>query len=179
MRLISPHQLRASVAADTVDPRVAELELPEEAFEYSTEFCRSHINLYNQGLLKLSADANLNFCNDLKTVGHNRKFFGHHDGPGKGGAQKTMLLPSGIVLNYIEWGAEAAPPVVMLHDVRDCSHYFDELARPLADKHRVLVRGPQRIAKTDPAHCAANCLLNPCLCACTTLPSQATNHHRK
>ena len=33
---------------DAVDPRVAELESPEEAYAYSVEFCRSHINLYNQ-----------------------------------------------------------------------------------------------------------------------------------
>jgi len=123
---------------DAVDPRIAELKTPKEAFEFSTDLCRSHINLFNQGLVKLSAETNLNFCNDLKTVQHNRKFFGHHDGPGKGGLQKTMLLPSGILLNYIEWGAEAAPPVVLLHDVCDCSHYFDEVARPLADKYRVL-----------------------------------------
>jgi len=123
---------------DAVDPRVAEIDSAEEAFEYSREFCLSHINLYNQGLLKLSADCNLNFCNDLKAVTHNRKFFGHHDGPGKGGAAKTMLLPSGIVLHYIEWGLESAPPIVLLHDICDSSHYFDEIARPLADKYRVL-----------------------------------------
>ena len=62
-----------------------------------------------QGLKKLSAECNLNFCNDLKAVTHNRKFFGHHDGPGKGGTQKTMLLPSGIVLN-----CEAPPAVVRM-----------------------------------------------------------------
>ena len=49
-----------------------------------------------------------------------------------------MLLPSGIVLKYLEWGAEAAPPIVLLHDVCGCCHEFDEIARPLAEKYRVL-----------------------------------------
>lgn len=123
---------------DAVDPRVAELCKPEEAYEYSVEYCRSHINLYNQGSVKMSAQANLNFCNDLTAVKNNRKFFGHHDGPGQGSSQRTMLLPSGILLNYLEWGSEESPPIVMLHDICDCCHFWDEVARPLADKYRVL-----------------------------------------
>jgi hypothetical protein len=162
-----------SFIADAVDPRIAELKTPKEAFEFSTDLCRSHINLFNQGLVKLSAETNLNFCNDLKTVQHNRKFFGHHDGPGKGGLQKTMLLPSGILLNYIEWGAEAAPPIVLLHDVCDCSHYFDEVARPLADKYRVLVCPP------CPCVCLVALLEKTLLSAstCSTCWTQATTAH--
>ena len=124
---------------DTVDPRVAELETADEAYEYSVEYSRSHITLYNQGMIKLTAQSNLEFCEDLKVVAHNRKFFGHHDGPGKGGTKKKMLLPSGIVMSYQEWGAEAAPPIVLLHDICDCTHAFDKIKRPLADKYRVLV----------------------------------------
>jgi pimeloyl-ACP methyl ester carboxylesterase len=129
--------------ADAVDPRIAELENADEAYEYSVEYSRSHINLYNQGMIKITPETNLQFCEDLRVVAHNRKFFGHHDGPGKGGTKKKMLLPSGIVMSYQEWGAEAAPPIVLLHDISDCSHFFDEIARPLADKYRVLVPEPR------------------------------------
>ena len=125
--------------ADAVDPRIAELETADEAYEFSVEYSRSHINLYNQGMIKITPETNLQFCEDLRVVAHNRKFFGHHDGPGKGGTARNMLLPSGIVMHYLEWGAEAAPPIILLHDISGCCHEFDEIARPLADKYRVLV----------------------------------------
>ena len=123
---------------DTVDPRIAEIETSHEAHQYSVEFSRSHCNAYNQGLTKIDASTNLEFSEDLRVVAHNRKFFGHHDGAGQGGQKRTMLLPSGIVLHYLEWGDEAAPPIVLLHDVSGCCHEYDEIARPLADKYRVL-----------------------------------------
>jgi len=123
---------------DEVDPRIAEIETADEAYQYSVEYSRSHCNLYNQGMVKLTPETHLQFCENLKVVTHNRKFFGHHDGPGKGGEERTMLLPSGIVMHYLEWGDEAAPPIVLLHDVSDCCHAWDEIARPLADKYRVL-----------------------------------------
>ena len=137
---------------DSVDPRIAELETSDEAYEYSVEYSRSHVNLYNQGMIKISADANMEFCEDIRVVNHNRKFFGHHDGPGKGGTQRNMLLPSGIVMHYIEWGAEAAPPIVMLHDISGCAHEFDEIARPLAAKYRVLVRNTASAAAAAARH---------------------------
>ena len=124
---------------DTVDPRIAEIETADEAYEFSVEYSRSHCNLYNQGMIKITAETNYQFCQNLKVVSHNRKFFGHHDGPGKGGAPKNMLLPSGIVMHYLEWGSDTAPPIVLLHDISGCCHEFDEIARPLAEKYRVLV----------------------------------------
>ena len=124
--------------ADATDPRIAELETSDEAYAYSVEYSRSHCNLYNQGMIELSADATLAFVEDIKVVEHNRKHFGHHDGPGKGLTEKTLLLSSGIVMHYTEWGAEAAPPIVLLHDVCDCCHAWDEIARPLAQRYRVL-----------------------------------------
>lgn len=124
---------------DAVDPRIAELETSDEAYKYSVEYSRSHINLYNNGMIKCTPETNLQFLEDLRVVAHNRKFFGHHDGPGKGGTPKHMLLPSGIVMHYLEWGAETAPPIVLLHDINGCCHELDEIARPLADKYRVLV----------------------------------------
>ena len=127
-----------TAAGDTVDPRIYEISSPDEAHEFSVEFSRSHCNLYNTGMIKITPETNMQFCEDIRVVQHNRKFFGHHDGGGHGGQNKTMLLPSGIVLNYLEWGDEAAPPIVLLHDICGCCHEFDEIARPLAEKYRVL-----------------------------------------
>jgi len=120
------------------NPLVAEIETSEQAYEYSVDFCRSHMNQFNQGLMKLDPFIYASFSHDLHAVYFNRKLWGHHDGHGKGGVKRTMLLPSGIVLHYTEWGNETAPPLVMLHDVCDCCHVWDDIARPLSDKYRVL-----------------------------------------
>ena len=48
------------------------------------------------GMLKITPETNMQFCENMRVVSHNRKFFGHHDGPGKGGTARNMLLPSGI-----------------------------------------------------------------------------------
>lgn len=123
---------------DAADPRVAVLETSDEAHEYSVDRCRAHCSAYNKGLIKLDPEVTLNFCNDARAVMFNRKIFGHHEGEGKGGRQRAMLLPSGIVMQYLEWGSETAPPVVLLHDVASCAHEWDEVARPLAERFRVL-----------------------------------------
>lgn len=115
-----------------VDPMVAEIETSEAAYEYSVEYCRAHCNQFNQGLMRLDPMVNVAFANDLRAVQFNRKMWGHHDGGGRGGESRTMLLPSGIVLNYLEWGNEQAPPIVMLHDVCDSCHIWDDVAQPLA-----------------------------------------------
>mmetsp|Transcript_9226 Transcript_9226/g.29252 ORF Transcript_9226/g.29252 Transcript_9226/m.29252 type:complete len:481 (-) Transcript_9226:223-1665(-) len=122
----------------TADPLVAEIETSEAAYEYSVEYCRAHCNQFNQGLMRLDPMVNVAFANDLRAVQFNRKMWGHHDGPGRGGEQRTMLLPSGIVLKYLEWGSEQAPPIVLLHDVCDSCHIWDDVAQPLADSFRVL-----------------------------------------
>eukprot|EP00967_Tisochrysis_lutea_P150221 scaffold290184_cov33-Tisochrysis_lutea.AAC.1 len=122
----------------TADPMVAEIESSEQAYQYSVEYCRAHCNQFNQGLMKLDPMVNVAFANDLRAVQFNRKMWGHHDGSGRGGEQRTMLLPSGIVLNYLEWGSEQAPPIVMLHDVCDSCHIWDDVAQPLADSYRIL-----------------------------------------
>ena len=121
-----------------VDPMVADIDSSEAAHEYSVEYCRAHCNQYNQATMKLDPYVNMAFCEDLRVVFFNRKMHGHHDGGGKGGAQRTMLLPSGIVMHYLEWGSEQAPPIVMLHDVCDSCHSWDDVAQPLAQKYRVL-----------------------------------------
>lgn len=92
---------------DAADPRVAVLETSEEAHEYSIDHCRAHCSAYNKGLIKLDPEVTLNFCNDARAVMFNRKIFGHHEGEGKGGRQRAMLLPSGIVMQYLEWGGAA------------------------------------------------------------------------
>ena len=94
---------------DAADPRVAVLETSDEAHEYSVDRCRAHCSAYNKGLIKLDPEVTLNFCNDARAVMFNRKIFGHHEGEGKGGRQRAMLLPSGIVMQYLEWGCETAP----------------------------------------------------------------------
>ena len=123
---------------DEADPRVAGLETSEEAYQYSVDYCRAHCSMYNKGLIKLDPEVQLNFCNDIRAVLFNRKIFGHHEGEGKAGKHKTLLLPSGIVMQYLEWGNETAPPIVLLHDVASCAHEWDEVARPLAEGFRVL-----------------------------------------
>ena len=37
-----------------------------------------------------------------------------------------------------DWGDPAAPPLVVVHGLRDHSHSFDELARGLLDRYHVL-----------------------------------------
>eukprot|EP00962_Isochrysis_galbana_P001542 scaffold396_cov127-Isochrysis_galbana.AAC.12 len=123
---------------ETSDPMVAEIETSEQAYQYSVEYCRAHCNQFNQGLMRLDPMVNVAFANDLSAVRFNRKMWGHHDGSGRGGEQRTMLLPSGIVLHYLEWGNDQAPPIVMLHDVCDSCHIWDDVAQPLADKYRIL-----------------------------------------
>ena len=116
----------------------AEVESPEQAHAFSVDHCITHCSKFNKGLEKLEPMAALNFVNNLKVVSFNRKIHGHHDGEGHGGAQKTLLLPSGIVLQYLDWGNEHAPPIVLLHDCSECAHNWDEVARPLAARFRVL-----------------------------------------
>jgi len=123
---------------EAADPMVAEIETSEQAYQYSVEYCRAHCNQFNQGLMRLDPMVNVAFCNDLRAVQFNRKMWGHHDGSGRGGEQRTLLLPSGIVLNYLEWGNEQAPPIVMLHDVCESCHIWDDVAQPLADSYRIL-----------------------------------------
>lgn len=124
------------IAAD--DPQLASISSSEEAYAYSVDFCRSHCNQYNQDALRLDPSVNVQFASDLRAVHFNRRLFGHHMGQGHAGEKRTMLLPSGIVLQYLEWGNEQAPPIVMLHDVCDSKHIWDDVAQPLADKYRVL-----------------------------------------
>ena len=109
-----------------------------QAYQYSVDFCNAHCSMFNQTTMKLDPMVNVAFANDLHTVRFNRKLWGHHDGSGLGAEKRTMLLPTGIVLHYLEWGNEQAPPIVLLHDVNDTCHFWDDVAQKLASRYRVL-----------------------------------------
>lgn len=49
------------------------------------------------------------------------------------------FLRSGTLrIHFREWGDAAAPPLIIVHGLRDHSHSFDDLARGLVDRYRVL-----------------------------------------
>lgn len=61
-----------------------------------------------------------------------------------GAPAKRTLSVDGLALNYLEWGAADAPPVVCVHGYTSSAQAFSALARRLADRCRVLaldVRG--------------------------------------
>eukprot|EP00965_Chrysotila_dentata_P149029 4922441-Pleurochrysis_carterae.AAC.1 len=128
---------------DGANPLLDDVNSSEEAYNYSIEYCRAHCNQFNQGLMRLDPAINVSFANDLRAVTFNRKLWGHHDGPAgestrAASTHKNILLPSGIVLHYREWGNEQAPPIVLIHDIGDCNHLWDDVAHPLSERYRVL-----------------------------------------
>jgi pimeloyl-ACP methyl ester carboxylesterase len=49
------------------------------------------------------------------------------------------FLRSGTLrIHFRDWGDAAAPPLIIVHGLRDHSHSFDDLARGLVDRFRVL-----------------------------------------
>jgi pimeloyl-ACP methyl ester carboxylesterase len=44
-----------------------------------------------------------------------------------------------LTLNYLEWGDEAAPPVILLHGGKDHARSWDEVAQALAEDYHVIV----------------------------------------
>ena len=53
--------------------------------------------------------------------------------------------------HYIEWGPAAAPPVVVLHGITGHARTWDEEARLLAERYRVLALDQRGHGDTDPA----------------------------
>ena len=53
--------------------------------------------------------------------------------------------------HYVEWGRAAAPPVVFLHGITGHARTWDDEARLLADRYRVLVLDQRGHGDTDPA----------------------------
>jgi esterase len=63
---------------------------------------------------------------------------------------RTISL-RGQRFHYVEWGQAAAPPVVFLHGVTGHARTWDDEARLLADRYRVLVLDQRGHGDTDPA----------------------------
>lgn len=67
-----------------------------------------------------------------------RTILHEQEGPGLGGKHRSLLLPSGIVLHYREWGSETAPPIVLLHDIAENHRAWDGVAAAACAQYRVL-----------------------------------------
>jgi esterase len=63
---------------------------------------------------------------------------------------RTITL-RGQRFHYVEWGPAAAPPVVFLHGITGHARTWDDEARRLADRYRVLVLDQRGHGDTDPA----------------------------
>ena len=57
----------------------------------------------------------------------------------------------GSRFHYTEWGAPSTPPVVMLHGVTGHARTWDDEARALADRYRVLALDQRGHGDSDPA----------------------------
>jgi pimeloyl-ACP methyl ester carboxylesterase len=65
-------------------------------------------------------------------------------------ADRTVVL-RGQRFHYVEWGAPAAPPVVVLHGITGHARTWDDEARLLAASRRVLVLDQRGHGDSDPA----------------------------
>jgi esterase len=62
-----------------------------------------------------------------------------------------ILLVHGSRFHYTEWGEPSAPPVLLLHGVTGHARTWDEEARALADRYRVLALDQRGHGDSDPA----------------------------
>jgi esterase len=62
-----------------------------------------------------------------------------------------MLTLHGQRFHYLEWGAASAPPVVVLHGITGHARTWDDEARLLAERRRVLVLDQRGHGDSDPA----------------------------
>ncbi len=65
-------------------------------------------------------------------------------------ADRTVTL-CGLRFHYVEWGPATAPPVVFLHGITGHARTWDDEARLLAERYRVLVLDQRGHGDTDPA----------------------------
>ena len=65
-------------------------------------------------------------------------------------SDRTITL-RGQRFHYVEWGPAAAPPVVFLHGITGHARTWDDEARLLAGRYRVLVLDQRGHGDTDPA----------------------------
>jgi len=63
---------------------------------------------------------------------------------------RTIAL-RGLRFHYVEWGPAAAPPVVFLHGITGHARTWDDEARLLADRYRVLALDQRGHGDTDSA----------------------------
>jgi pimeloyl-ACP methyl ester carboxylesterase len=80
-------------------------------------------------------------------------------GSDAGGHHRSLLLPSGTVLHYQEYGKSSAPTLVLLHDINDGRAAWHGVARAAAASHHVLAldlrghgdtsRSPRRLYGLD------------------------------
>ena len=73
------------------------------------------------------------------------------------GHHRSMLLPSGIVLHYQEWGKDSAPPIILLHDINECRRVWYEAGRAASSSYHVLaldLRGHGETSRSPRRHYA-------------------------
>jgi esterase len=63
---------------------------------------------------------------------------------------RTLSL-RGLRFHYVEWGQPAGPPVVVLHGITGHARTWDDEARLLGERYRVLVLDQRGHGDTDPA----------------------------
>jgi pimeloyl-ACP methyl ester carboxylesterase len=63
---------------------------------------------------------------------------------------RTITL-RGLRFHYVDWGQAAAPPVVFLHGITGHARTWDDEARLLAERYRVLVLDQRGHGDSDPA----------------------------
>lgn len=75
-------------------------------------------------------------------------------------------------IHFRDWGNPNAPPLIIVHGLRDHSHSFDDLARGLLDRHHVIaldLRGtatarPRPITPSDISSSICTIWCAPCAC---------------
>src|SRR4030095_7844544 len=53
-------------------------------------------------------------------------------------AVDKFVTVNGLRLHYLDWGNEAAPPIVMLHGLRGYARTWDGVAQPLTASYHVV-----------------------------------------
>src|SRR5262245_62675297 len=58
--------------------------------------------------------------------------------PGDMTAQDRTIEANGLRLHYLDWGNDAAPPMLLLHGFSGHAHTWDAFARAMRSRYRVL-----------------------------------------
>ena len=121
----------ASVLAGPSVEELEEVTSPEGAQQLSQAYSQS---VLAGGVPPLQPMAMLSVLEQVKQLDRMRDtgsvaMMGHH---------RSKLLASGIVLHYQEFGNDNAPPVVLLHDIADDRHSWEDVASLVAKSFHVL-----------------------------------------